>query len=183
MIGLAASPGTDVEPACSTSITSPARAVRILAATAAYCLAHSELASARCTLPWCVTRGRTKSTPSEFALTHCPFSPALGAARCSSSHPWPGQYGASPWICAGGPSATAAALCFEDLGLRRVTATCFADNEASWRLMERAGMRRELYTVRDSLHRSGEWLDGMGYALLADEWRKAPAPGSTSSGV
>ena len=29
-----------------------------------------------------------------------------------------------------------------------------------------------LYTVRDSLHRSGEWLDGMGYALLAEEWRE-----------
>jgi hypothetical protein len=32
-------------------------------------------------------------------------------------------------------------------------------------------MRRETYTVRESLHRSGEWLDGMEYALLADEWR------------
>ncbi|HET6562518.1 MAG TPA: GNAT family protein [Marmoricola sp.] len=62
-------------------------------------------------------------------------------------------------------------LCFDVLGLRRVTAYCFAANEASWRLMERVGMRRETYTVRDSLHRSGEWLDGMGYALLSDEWR------------
>jgi RimJ/RimL family protein N-acetyltransferase len=62
-------------------------------------------------------------------------------------------------------------LCFEDLGLRRVTANCFAANDASRRLMERVGMRRELYTIRESLHRSGEWLDGMGYALLADEWR------------
>jgi len=62
-------------------------------------------------------------------------------------------------------------LCFEDLGLRRVTANCFADNVGSWRLMERLGMRRELHTRRESLHRSGEWLDGLGYALLADEWR------------
>jgi RimJ/RimL family protein N-acetyltransferase len=62
-------------------------------------------------------------------------------------------------------------VCFDDLHLRRVTADCFADNEASWRLMERVGMRREISTVRDSLHRSGEWLDGLGYALLADEWR------------
>ena len=61
-------------------------------------------------------------------------------------------------------------LCFEDLGLRRVTAACFADNDASWRLMERVGMRREAYAVRDALHRSGEWLDGMEYAVLADEW-------------
>jgi RimJ/RimL family protein N-acetyltransferase len=63
-------------------------------------------------------------------------------------------------------------LCFEELGLRRVTANCFADNEASWRLMERVGMRREVHTVRESLHRSGRWLDGLGYALLADEWQK-----------
>ena len=62
-------------------------------------------------------------------------------------------------------------LCFDDLGLRRVTAGCFAANESSWRLMERVGMRRESYSVRESLHRSGEWLDGMEYALLADEWR------------
>jgi RimJ/RimL family protein N-acetyltransferase len=66
-------------------------------------------------------------------------------------------------------------LCFEDLGLRRVTANCFADNEASWRLMERLGMRRELHAVHESLHRSGEWLDGYGYALLVDEWRAAQA--------
>jgi RimJ/RimL family protein N-acetyltransferase len=61
-------------------------------------------------------------------------------------------------------------LAFEDLGLRRLVANAFATNEASWRLMERVGMRREVYTVRESLHRSGEWMDGIGYALLADEW-------------
>ena len=63
-------------------------------------------------------------------------------------------------------------VCFEDLGLRRVVANSFADNTASWRLMERLGMRRETYNVRESLHRTGEWLDGVGYALLAEEWRE-----------
>ena len=63
-------------------------------------------------------------------------------------------------------------ICFEDLGLRRVTADCFADNVASWRLMERVGMRREAHSVADALHRSGVWLDGFGYALLAEEWRR-----------
>jgi len=61
--------------------------------------------------------------------------------------------------------------CFEDLGIRRVVANSFADNTASWRLMERLGMRRELYTVAESLHRTKGWVDGVGYALLADEWR------------
>ncbi len=61
-------------------------------------------------------------------------------------------------------------ICFEDLGVRRVIAQCFADNVASWRLMERLGMRREQHTKQDSLHRNGEWMDGMMYALLKEEW-------------
>jgi RimJ/RimL family protein N-acetyltransferase len=62
-------------------------------------------------------------------------------------------------------------LAFDEVGVRRVIAQCFADNEASWRLMERLGMRREQHTKQDSLHRDGQWLDGMMYAILADEWR------------
>ena len=61
-------------------------------------------------------------------------------------------------------------ICFEGLGLRRVTANCFAANEPSWRLMESIGMRREAHNVRDSLHRSGDWMDGFTYALLAEDW-------------
>lgn len=61
-------------------------------------------------------------------------------------------------------------VCFEQLGLRRVTASCFADNDASWRLAERVGMRREAHRVGDSLHRELGWLDGFEYGLLADEW-------------
>jgi RimJ/RimL family protein N-acetyltransferase len=63
-----------------------------------------------------------------------------------------------------------------------VTANCFADNVASWRLMERVGMRRELHAVRESLHRSGKWLDGLGYALLADEWHQ-PEVTSAATGA
>ena len=61
-------------------------------------------------------------------------------------------------------------LCFRDLGVRRVTANCFLDNDTSWRLMERVGMRRELRAVRESPHRSGRWLDTVGCALLEEEW-------------
>lgn len=59
---------------------------------------------------------------------------------------------------------------FRRLGLRRLCAECFYDNEASWRLMERVGMRREQHTVKESLHRTKGWLDGLSYALLAEEW-------------
>lgn len=61
-------------------------------------------------------------------------------------------------------------VCVGPLGLRRVHAGCFADNEPSWRLMERLGMRREEFSRKTALHRSGEWLDGMNYGILAEEW-------------
>lgn len=63
--------------------------------------------------------------------------------------------------------------CYQDLGIHRVTASCFLDNEASSRLMERVGMRRELHAVRESLHRSGRWLDTVGYAMTEEEWRSS----------
>lgn len=61
-------------------------------------------------------------------------------------------------------------ICFTELGLRRVMALCFADNVGSWRLMERVGMRREAHNLKDSLHRDGQWYDGLVYALLREEW-------------
>lgn len=66
------------------------------------------------------------------------------------------------------------------LKLRRLTANCFADNVASWRLMERVGMRRELHEVRGSLHRTEGWIDSLGYALLAEESRDVASKGSPS---
>ncbi|HCS61520.1 MAG TPA: N-acetyltransferase [Microbacterium sp.] len=62
-------------------------------------------------------------------------------------------------------------VCFGPLALYRVHAGCFAANEPSWRLMERIGMRREEFSRKTALHRSGEWMDGMNYGLLAEEWR------------
>ena len=64
--------------------------------------------------------------------------------------------------------------CFEDLGVRRVVALAFADNVPSLRVMERLGMRREALNVKESLHRELGWLDGVTYALLAEEWLSSP---------
>jgi RimJ/RimL family protein N-acetyltransferase len=61
-------------------------------------------------------------------------------------------------------------VCFGPLGLRRVHAGCFAANEPSWRLMERLGMRQEEFSRKTALHRSGEWMDGVNYGILAEEW-------------
>jgi RimJ/RimL family protein N-acetyltransferase len=59
---------------------------------------------------------------------------------------------------------------FTDLHLHRVVASCFLANDRSWRLMERLGMRREGHAVGESLHRSGQWLDTVTYAVRATEW-------------
>ena len=78
------------------------------------------------------------------------------------------------------------AICFDPqtgLGLRRVTAGCFAGNAPSWRLMERVGMRREAHGVADALHRDLGWVDGYTYALLASEWRAAAGGGSRRVGA
>ncbi|MFD1824479.1 MULTISPECIES: GNAT family N-acetyltransferase [Mumia] len=61
-------------------------------------------------------------------------------------------------------------LGFGELGLRRITAACFADNHASWRVMEKVGMRREQHGVRDSWHAELGWVDGYTYGILAEEW-------------
>ena len=71
-------------------------------------------------------------------------------------------------------------LSFAELGLRRLVAHCFAANEPSWRLMERVGMRREAHHREESLHRSGAWMDGLSYGLLASEWREQEAAGQGS---
>ncbi len=35
-------------------------------------------------------------------------------------------------------------------------------------------MRRELHAVKESLHRTKGWVDGLSYALLAEEWLAGP---------
>jgi RimJ/RimL family protein N-acetyltransferase len=64
---------------------------------------------------------------------------------------------------------------FVDLGLRRVTAGCFADNYASVRILEKTGLRREQHGRGDSWHADLGWVDGYTYGVLKDEWLAARA--------
>lgn len=68
------------------------------------------------------------------------------------------------------------ATAFDHLGLRRVTASCNADNPASARVLEKAGMRREQHGIEDSWHAELGWVDGYQYAMLAREWRAMHSP-------
>lgn len=77
--------------------------------------------------------------------------------------------------------ATEAAACLVDyafvkLGARRVTAMSNPHNTASWRLLERLGMRREGHLIRNIWFKRDEqgapiWADTYEYAILAEEWR------------
>ena len=62
---------------------------------------------------------------------------------------------------------------FRRLGVRRITAGCFADNAASVRILEKVGMRREQHGVGDSWHAELGWLDGYTYAILAEDWERS----------
>jgi len=59
---------------------------------------------------------------------------------------------------------------FETLRCHRVIATCQPQNPASWRVMEKLGMRREAHFRAGLLRPSGEWWDEYFYAILADEY-------------
>jgi RimJ/RimL family protein N-acetyltransferase len=61
---------------------------------------------------------------------------------------------------------------FRELGLHRMVATCGAENVASWRVLERIGMRREGYLVEESWQ-MGRWRDSLLYAILNQEWVRA----------
>lgn len=58
---------------------------------------------------------------------------------------------------------------FEDLRMHRMTARCDARNTASWKLMEKLGMRREACFVKNEIFK-GEWADLLVYAMLDEEW-------------
>jgi RimJ/RimL family protein N-acetyltransferase len=60
-------------------------------------------------------------------------------------------------------------LGFEQLDLHRVIGRCEARNDASARLMERLGMRREGHLVENEWVK-GEWQSELVFAMLAAEW-------------
>ena len=65
---------------------------------------------------------------------------------------------------------------FGELGLRRVRATCDAENLASAKLLERIGMRREGHLI-ENIWFKGAWGSEYVYALLKKEWEQNSNPG------
>ena len=60
-------------------------------------------------------------------------------------------------------------LAFGPGDIHRVSARCDVRNEASWRLMERLGMRREAHFREHAIFKS-RWDEEFVYAMLRREW-------------
>lgn len=73
---------------------------------------------------------------------------------------------------------------FEKLNLHRIVADADPENTASWKLLERLGLRREGH-LKQSLWFKGRWADEYLYAVLRDEWfaRGLLSQGSTTNRV
>ena len=59
--------------------------------------------------------------------------------------------------------------CFRELRVHRVFARCHPDNIASWRVMEKCGMRREAHFVQKCKYTKADgvrWEDELEYALI-----------------
>jgi RimJ/RimL family protein N-acetyltransferase len=61
-------------------------------------------------------------------------------------------------------------LGFDGLDLHRIAGRLDGRNEASARVLERLGMRREAHLVENEMVK-GEWTDELVYAILQREWR------------
>ncbi|HZO87680.1 MAG TPA: GNAT family N-acetyltransferase [Chthonomonadaceae bacterium] len=61
---------------------------------------------------------------------------------------------------------------FEHLKLHRIVADCLAENPASARVMQKAGMQQEAH-FRQNQWMAGRWQDTLAYAILASEWQRA----------
>ncbi|MCY3505282.1 MAG: GNAT family protein [Chloroflexi bacterium] len=68
---------------------------------------------------------------------------------------------------------------FDSLGLARIYAYAVVDNEASWRVMEKLGMRREGFLRRHRMIR-GEYVDDVLYSIVRDDW-SPPDEGTTAA--
>lgn len=53
--------------------------------------------------------------------------------------------------------------------IHRITASCFPENVASWKLLEKLGFRREAHHIK-AYFTKGRYWDSYHYALLAEEW-------------
>ncbi|HEY2048880.1 MAG TPA: GNAT family protein [Caulobacteraceae bacterium] len=116
---------------------------------------------------------------SDQLVGHMPFHPWFG--RATHEIGWVISSGRQRRGYATEAASTLMEFAFSTLHCHRVIATCQPENAASWRVMEKLGMRREAHFRQGLYQKTGEWWDEYFYALLADEYFAASSQTSTSS--
>jgi [ribosomal protein S5]-alanine N-acetyltransferase len=117
-----------------------------------------------------------------YAIVHCAAQQLIGHMVF---HPWfaPQTYeigwAFNPAYHRQGYATEAAAALlaygFEQLKLHRIIATCQPENPASYRVMEKIGMRREGWFRKCLYQEDGRWWDELFYAILDEEWQRDDA--------
>ena len=98
-------------------------------------------------------------------LLHVPNDPGIGWTVHKNY--WGQGYGTEM-------GRTMLQLGFDKLNLRRIISGCYTLNIASYKIMERIGMRREAHFIKSTQGNSTlnhEWCDEFQYAILQEEWR------------
>ena len=70
---------------------------------------------------------------------------------------------------------------FGELRLHRIWATCLPENPGSSRVLEKVGMRREGFLVKN-LKIHGVWKSSFLYAMLVEEWNDVSGISTQESG-
>lgn len=77
-------------------------------------------------------------------------------------------------------AAAMVGFAFIDLNVHRIWAYCLAENEPSWRLLERLGFRREGH-LRENEWMQARWWDTYIYGLLEQDWKASGEGGSSET--
>lgn len=126
---------------------------------------------------WAALDGRDRSKDLALAVIHVETNQLIGDVVLLLRHPEArqGEIGFSlhPQFHGHGYAGEAVkaliTVGFADYGLHRIFARCDARNAASWRVMERLGMRREAHFREHALFK-GQWDEEFHYAVLDREW-------------
>ncbi|MGX1193024.1 GNAT family N-acetyltransferase [Metabacillus sp. SLBN-84] len=118
-----------------------------------------------------------KRTRYAFAIINKKDKKMIGAAELNISD-WENRAGEISYIVnpdywGKGVAAEAANLLiklgFKEFRLHRIYATCDPENTGSFRVMEKAGMKKE-GRIRDHLKLKDRWRDSLLYSVLEYEW-------------
>ncbi|WP_444664239.1 GNAT family N-acetyltransferase [Cellulomonas sp. CW35] len=131
-----------------------------------------ELATARAQDPsfWAVCRGSDGALVGNLYLHHDEPRGWHGYSLGYVFHPDEWHQGYATEAC-----RALLDVCFRQWGAHRVSARCDPRNEASWRLLERLGLRREGHVRQAASFRTDDagrpvWHDAYLYAVLDTEW-------------